>query len=209
MTEAVSRVARKRAIKRAALIEVARRALAEGRASISIQELTDEADMGFGSFYTHFPDKETLFETAIVETMEMHGTLFDQLAEGLTGVDALALGVRLTCRLQPLHPEVIRLVLTLGTSTLLREEGLVPRLRRDLQQGFEDGSFSGWDTDRALVAVAGAILGTLQMLDVNPHLDAPAIADDLCLHLLQMLGVPRETAREHALAPLPHHDVLS
>ncbi|MBM9504380.1 TetR/AcrR family transcriptional regulator [Actinacidiphila acididurans] len=209
MAEVVSRVARKRAAKRAALIDVARRALAEGRTSISIQELTEEADMGFGSFYTHFPDKETLFDTVIVETMELHGRLVDELADGLTGMDAFALGVRLTCRLPPLQPEVIRLVIGLGTSMLLRDEGLVPRLRRDLRQGFQDGSFTGWTVDRALMAVAGAVLGTLQMLEADPQLDAAEVADDLCLHLLVMLGVPADVARRHAHEPLPEHDLLS
>lgn len=208
MAEVVSRVARKRAAKRAALIDVARRALAEGRTSISIQELTEEADMGFGSFYTHFADKETLFDAAIVETMETYGELIDKLAEGLAGMDAFALGVRLTCRLQPLQPEVTRLILNLGTSILLREEGLIRRLRRDLREGFQDGSFTGWNVEHALMAVGGAVLGTLQLLDADPELDAAEVADDLCLHLLCMLGVPADAAREHALAPLPEHEHL-
>lgn len=208
MTEAAAspRVARKRALKRAALVDAARRAMAEGRTSISIQELTEEADMGFGSFYTHFPDKDALFEAAVVDTMESYGTVVDRLAEGLTGMDAFALGVRLTCRLALDQPEMTRLVLNLGTSILLRDEGLMRRLRRDLEQGFADGSFEGWDPDRALMAIGGAILGTLQMLDADPTRNAAEEADDLCLHLLRMLGVPVETAREHAHSDLPDHD---
>lgn len=204
--EATPRVARKRAIKRAALIAAARRALAEGRSSISIQELTEEADMGFGSFYTHFPDKESLFDAAAADTMETYGAFVDTLAEGLAGIDAFALGVRITCRLAPTQPEMTRLVLNLGTSILLRDEGLMRRLKRDLAQGFTDGSFDGWDPDRALMAIGGAVLGTLQLLDADPSRDAATEADDLCLHLLHMLGVPLEIAREHAYAALPAHD---
>ncbi|MFJ8935747.1 TetR/AcrR family transcriptional regulator [Streptomyces sp. NPDC102365] len=210
MTETVSpRVARKRAAKRAALMDVARRALAAGRTSISIQELTEEADMGFGSFYTHFPDKEALFDAAVDETMELFGSFVDSLAEGLAGMDAFALGIRLTCRLQRAQPEMVRLVLSFGTSTLLRDDGLVVRLRRDLRQGAEDGSFVGWDPDHALMAVGGAVLGTLQMLDADPRLDNGEVADELCLRLLQMLGVPVDVATACAHAPLPEHAWLS
>lgn len=209
MTETASpRVARKRAAKRAALIEVARRALAEGRISISIQELTEEADMGFGSFYTHFPDKETLFNAATEETMELFGSFVDSLAEGLAGMDAFALGIRLTCRLQRAQPEMARLVLNFGTSILLREDGLVVRLRRDLRQGAADGAFVGWDVDRALMTIGGAVLGTLQMLDADPQLDAGEVADELCVHLLLMLGVPLDVATARARIPLPEHEWL-
>jgi AcrR family transcriptional regulator len=39
--------------------------IAEGRGEgASIQGVTDEADIGFGSFYNHFDSKEQVFETA-------------------------------------------------------------------------------------------------------------------------------------------------
>jgi len=50
---------------RQALIDAAVRLIAEGGGErASIAEITEAADIGFGSFYNHFDSKEQLFETA-------------------------------------------------------------------------------------------------------------------------------------------------
>ena len=54
----VSRLDRRKARTRQALIDAAVRLIAEGRGDrASIQEITEEADIGFGSFYNHFDSK--------------------------------------------------------------------------------------------------------------------------------------------------------
>ncbi|MGW5625310.1 hypothetical protein ACWEWP_32110 [Streptomyces olivaceus] len=159
--------------------------------------------MGFGSFYVHFPYKEALFDAASGETMEWSGSFVDSLTEGLAGMDAFAHGIRLTCRLQRAQPEMVRLILNFGASALLRDDELVVRLRRDLEQSAKDGSFAGWNPDRALMAVGGAVLRTLQILAADPQLDDGEVADEPCLHLLQMLGVRGDIATARAHAPLP------
>ena len=61
----VSRLDRRKARTRQALIDAAVRLIAEGRGDrASIAEITEEADIGFGSFYNHFDSKEQLFQTA-------------------------------------------------------------------------------------------------------------------------------------------------
>ena len=50
-----TRLDRRKAQTRQALIDAAVRLIAEGRGErASIQEITEEADIGFGSFYNHF-----------------------------------------------------------------------------------------------------------------------------------------------------------
>ena len=57
-----SRLDRRKARTRQALIDAAVRLIAEGRGDrASITEITEEADIGFGSFYNHFDSKEQLF----------------------------------------------------------------------------------------------------------------------------------------------------
>jgi AcrR family transcriptional regulator len=56
-----NRLDRRKAQTRQALIDAAVRLIAEGRGErASIQEITEAADVGFGSFYNHFPSKEQL-----------------------------------------------------------------------------------------------------------------------------------------------------
>ena len=60
------RLDRRKARTRQALVDAAVRLIAEGRGErASIQEITEAADIGFGSFYNHFDSKEELFQTAV------------------------------------------------------------------------------------------------------------------------------------------------
>src|SRR5512142_3388523 len=75
----VSRLDRRKAHTRRALIDAAVRLIAEGRGDrASIQEITETADIGFGSFYNHFESKEQLFQTAAEETLERWGVMIDR-----------------------------------------------------------------------------------------------------------------------------------
>ena len=58
---APGRGARRRLETRARLVRAARDLMArKGVGATSIQEITDAADVGFGSFYNHFDSKETI-----------------------------------------------------------------------------------------------------------------------------------------------------
>jgi len=59
--------------------------IAEGRGDrASVAEITEEADIGFGSFYNHFDSKEQLFHTAAEEMLERWGQLIDRATVGVT-----------------------------------------------------------------------------------------------------------------------------
>ena len=77
----LSRGQRRKAATRQKLIDAAREMLAAGTAAdASIQEVTDAADVGFGSFYNHFSSKTELFEAAVTDVLEELGALFDRLS---------------------------------------------------------------------------------------------------------------------------------
>src|SRR4029453_9390396 len=79
-TAAANRLDRRKARTRAALVAAARELLApRDPAEVSIQEITDTADVGFGSFYNHFESKADLFDSALEDVLEEHGALFDAL----------------------------------------------------------------------------------------------------------------------------------
>ena len=97
----VSRLDRRKARTRQALIDAAVRLIAEGRGDrASIQEITEEADIGFGSFYNHFDSKEQLFQTASEEVLERWGQMIDRASAGITDpAELFAVGTRITGRL--------------------------------------------------------------------------------------------------------------
>jgi AcrR family transcriptional regulator len=80
----VSRLDRRKARTRKALVDAAVRLIAEGRGErASIQEITEAADIGFGCFYNHFESKDQLFRTASEEFLERWGQMMDRACAGI------------------------------------------------------------------------------------------------------------------------------
>ena len=157
----VSRLDRRKARTRQALIDAAVRLIAEGRGDrASIQEITEEADIGFGSFYNHFDSKEQLFATASEEVLERWGQLIDRASAGITDpAELFAVGTRITGRLGWTHPDIAGFLTGSGLDVLDIPTGLAPRALRDIQAGQATGRFTVPDPEIALSAVAGGCSG--------------------------------------------------
>ena len=140
----VSRLDRRKARTRQALIDAAVRLIAEGRGDrASIQEITEEADIGFGSFYNHFDSKEQLFATASEEVLERWGQLIDRASAGITDpAELFAVGTRITGRLGWTHPEIAGFLAGAGLAVLDIPIGLVPRALSDIEAGKAAGRFT-------------------------------------------------------------------
>ncbi|MEV1243472.1 TetR family transcriptional regulator [Nonomuraea sp. NPDC049750] len=75
-----SRGERRKLRTRRALIEAAQEIYAErGDFEVSIQQITDAADVGFGTFYNHFSSKAELLDAAIAEALETHAAWLERL----------------------------------------------------------------------------------------------------------------------------------
>ncbi|WP_246210357.1 TetR/AcrR family transcriptional regulator [Nocardioides piscis] len=195
---------RRKARTRQALIAAAQGFLAEGRTTVSIQDLTDRADVGFGSFYNHFESKDELFEEAVTSTLQAYALLRDELVAGIEDpAEVFAASFRLTGRLQRRLPEQVRVLLHKGTQLLVHEEGLAPRARHDLKVAFDAGRFDLDDVELGLMAVGGALLGLMQMLESDPTLDDADVSDRFTERVLRALGMTAAEAAEICRRPLP------
>jgi AcrR family transcriptional regulator len=193
------RLERRKAQTRAALIDAARSILtSRDPAGVSIQEITEAADVGFGSFYNHFPSKQELFDLAVVAAAAEHRALLGAATAGLTDpAEDLAVAVRVTARFPRTHPDLARLIDRVGTGypaaypiDALRHAHAVGRLCFD-------------DAEVALACVNGAVLGVLHH---SLRADDQAIdesADRLAVSLLRMFGLVEGDARKVASRPLP------
>src|ERR1700730_1786845 len=138
-----SRLDRRKAQTRQALIDAAVRLIAEGRGDrASIAEITEEADIGFGSFYNHFDSKEQLFQTASEEVLERWGQLIDRATGGITDpAERFAVGTRISGRLGWTHPDIAGFLTGAGLDALDIPGGLAPRALRDIEAGRAGGPF--------------------------------------------------------------------
>ena len=201
----VSRTERRKALTRQKLIDAARRLLADNTASTaSIQDITEAADVGFGSFYNHFESKAQLFDAAVLTVLDELGEMLDALS---TDVDdpaaAYCQSVRLTVRLAVARPEMAKVLVAHGMAYIDAEEGLAPRALRDIEAGIAAGRFRVTDPKTALAATAGALLAVVYMSLVDPGRVDDAMCDEVAAQLLRMLGVPYAKAQRLAQAPLP------
>ena len=202
---APSRMDRRKARTRQALIDAAVRLIAEDRGDrASIAEITEEADIGFGSFYNHFDSKEQLFQTASQEVLERWGQLIDHASAGLTDpAELFAVGTRITGRLGWTHPDIAGFLTGTGMNVLDITTGLVPRALRDIEAGRAAGRFTIPDPEIALSAAVGGMLGLLQMCQRHPERVTETTVDQLAEAELRLLGVPADEAARLAALPLP------
>jgi AcrR family transcriptional regulator len=202
-----SRLERRKAQTRAALIGAARELLrTRDPAEVSIQEITDAADVGFGSFYNHFPAKQELFDAAMDEVLEEHGAMLDQLTSGIEDpAEVFAVSVRITARFPRTHPELAQILARGGPRYLTAPVGLAPRALRDLERAGAADRFRFDDPDVALACTGGALLAVLH-LALERRMPASAVdraADGLAVNLLRMFGLSEDEAREVAGRGLP------
>ena len=179
-------------------------------AEVSIQEITDTADVGFGSFYNHFETKADLFDAAMEEVLEEHGALFDALTADMEDpAEVFASSVRMTVRMATTHPQIAKIFQRTGLRYLDAPDGLAPRALRDLQRAKDAGRFQHRRSDGGPgLRPAGPLLGVLALTTTNPNPKAiDAAADELAVNLLRMFGLPTTrrarspTGRCPAVAP--------
>jgi AcrR family transcriptional regulator len=200
-----SRLDRRKARTRQALIDAAVRLIAEGRGDrASIQEITEAADIGFGSFYNHFDSKEQLFQTASEEVLERWGQMIDRASAGISDpAELFAVGMRITGRLgwdPPRHRRVPH-------RRRPGRPGHTSRPGAARPAGYPGGTGRGLvhhsDAEIALSAVVGGLLGLLRLCQRHPERVSETTVDQLAEALLRMLGVPAPEAARLVALPLP------
>ena len=201
----VNRLDRRKARTRQALVDAAVRLIAEGRGErASIQEITEAADIGFGSFYNHFVSKEELFQTASEEVLERWAQLIDAACAGLDDpAEVFATSLRISGRLAWTHPEIAAFITGAGLDLLEAPRGLAPRALRDIRAGQAAGRFTFPDAEIALSGVAGGLLGLLRVHANNPERVTETSVDELTEASLRFLGLPATQARRLARVRLP------
>ena len=204
----VSRIDRRKARTREALIDAAVRLIADGRGDrASIQEITDTADVGFGSFYNHFESKEQLFRTASERLLERWGQTIDAACDGMTDpAEIFAVSFRISGRLGWTNQAMARFLVGGGLDLVDAGLGLAPRALRDIKAGQASGRFTIGSAEVGLTAAAGALLGLLRLRLSRQRGLRVDVVDDTAGALLRMLGVPAAEAARLASRPLPDVD---
>ncbi|WP_328715261.1 TetR/AcrR family transcriptional regulator [Nocardia salmonicida] len=203
-----NRTERRKAKTRKVLIRAAQSFLAEGKLHVPILEITQTADVGTGSFYNHFQNRDELFAATVTEALDLHGATLDRLTGELDDPAVVfANSFRLTGRL---HPEMSNVLLHNGLALTTSDHGLAPRALRDIENGRRALRFPAVrDPALTLTIVAGAALSLGRLLHDRPERDDTEVSDRVTVDLLRMFGVPAEEAEDIRQQPLPDFDSTS
>ena len=203
MATTPDRHARRREATRAKLIEATKTLIArQGVENTRIQEITEAADVGFGSFYNHFANKEAIVETVFAETIAAQGAQIEALTADIEDpAEVVSVAHRSFVRRARSDPDWAWLLVRLDVSHNVLLTALGPHARRDLRDGVKAGRFTVPHEPIALYDAGGALLSVMRaVLDQS----APKDAD---IHhaegVLRLLGLPAHEAAEVARRPLP------
>jgi AcrR family transcriptional regulator len=194
---------RRREQTRRKLLDAARALFArQGVENTRINEITDEADVGFGSFYNHFDSKEAILEAVVEETVAAQGAAVSSVTADLDDpAEVVAAAHRYFVNLARSDPEWGWLLIRLDASQKIGLRALGPFARRDLERGIRAGRFEVPNKRVALFGAGGALLGVMgDVLDGR----APKDADrNHAEGVLRMFGLSAADAAEVARRPMP------
>lgn len=175
----------------------------EGRhESISIQDITDRADVGLGTFYNYFDNKKMIFEAALDQIRQGFQARLDTIRGSLTDPAALVAVTIQFCFVEALDNE--------EWNTFIKKSGLkgeylllqdLDQCLGDVETGAKRGRFK-IDDPRF---VANLIYGMVRHATVEMaagRMERQAISDTT-RYILRMLGLPELVAKAVTQTPLP------
>lgn len=188
-----------------------------GMEGVAIQEITEAADVGFGTFYNYFESKEAIHDALVSEVFESFGAALDLIAERVEDpAEVFAASVRYTLQRAQEEPLWGRFLVRVGFGPRVLDQGLAPRMLRDLQTGVAAGRFRADDLPMTTIAVRGAVLSAVDLHAKLANRDAgdrgftDLVAGDrertperCAAVLLGLLGLDRDEAARVAGRPLP------
>jgi AcrR family transcriptional regulator len=192
----------------------------KGMEGVAINEITEAADVGFGSFYNHFESKEAIHAALTDWAFESFADALDQLGRGISDpAELVAVSMRYALLRAQREPLWGQLLIKEALSIRVLTRGLGLRLLRDIQRGIEAKRFRGDDPLMNFTVAGGIVLASITVcLHLAPSSELPATplplpsfnADHLperaATELLLALGLSRSEAEEIAHRPLPPMD---
>jgi AcrR family transcriptional regulator len=168
----------------------------------TIQQITDEAGVGFGSFYNHFESKQALVE-ALIESYLAENDWVRQSPDlrSLDIAELICAWFRYVLERAKAAPDWGTFFSRTSNLMVAGRKGYFRALGSDIRRGMKSGRFKVNDFDVTLFAIAGAnLMCLLATLDGEIKRDE---ASRVAAFSLSCLGIDADEAREIAHRPLP------
>ncbi len=195
---AQGRVARRRARVRQRILEVAEKLMTErGVDGVTIDDIAEAADIARRSFYHHFESKhDVLVPIARARTKQLNQRIDRSLVKIDDPAEVMATGMRLGLRELTSDPLCRWFVLKSGLPQERLYEGLGESGMRDAIAGVRAGRFHVHNHEVVRLLISGAFVAVMAASIENKLSEEDL--DDAVEHVLRLLGVEREEARQIA-----------
>jgi AcrR family transcriptional regulator len=198
-----TRLSRRMARTRADLIAAARALIAEhGVDALRIADITDRANVGFGSFYTYFQTKDEIVEAILADTITgLAESVITMAGQLIDPAEQMSVAIRRIIRIAYDDPELASVLVSLNRAEARFETMILPQARRVLENGVATHRFTIDDLPTVLTMAIAASLGVITGIVEHRLGDT---ADITCAQtLLHTVGLDRDEARRIANHPLP------
>ncbi len=191
------RLERRKARIRKSLLDAGRKLISDvGVAGLRIQEITEAADIGLGSFYTYFTGKDDFVQAIVTDSLE---DLAVAMAQGESDSDPAVVTAAATQRAVRLafdDPEFARLLVNLDKSDEVFSAAMHPRARAVVVRGIREGRFDAPDVDVAVTYIVSGALSLIRQVLAGKHQQGVELAQaELAL---RTLGLSVEESRKIA-----------
>jgi AcrR family transcriptional regulator len=211
--EEKSRQVNKREQTRCKLVAAARALVYErGHEKIAIQDITDRADLGLGTFYNYFDSKQAIFESVLDEIRQTFNERLNMLRAPLKDPALIVAITHKYCFQQAQDNEEWTTFLTYaglsGDYMLGQDED---QCLADIKRGVSAGRFKVEDVYFAQSLVTGMVRHVNQEIS-RGRLSRQAM-EDATRYILRMLGLPDLVAKALVQTPIlamaAHHHSTS
>ncbi|MBW2496871.1 MAG: TetR/AcrR family transcriptional regulator [Deltaproteobacteria bacterium] len=197
------RVERRRARVRRQLLEAAETLMAaRGVDAVTVEEITEAADIARRSFYHHFDSKHDLLVPIARSRTKSLNRRIDRLIERVRDpAEAVSVALRHTFRGIPEDPLCAWFVLRSGLPYERLLDGIGESGIRDVARGVAEGRFAVDNAGAGSTLLVGSVIAVISAR-VEGKLREEDL-DDAVEYALRLLGVPVAEARGIAHRPLP------
>jgi AcrR family transcriptional regulator len=188
------------------LVEAAQRLMRQqGVDETSVQQITEEADVGLGTFYLHFESKVEVLAAVVAEMMEEHREQVERITARLEDpAEIVGAAVRYTLHHVVRDPLWSWFLLRSGLPVERLREAFGEHASGHVLQGIAKGRFQQQDVAALSSFLTGAVTGVIsERVAGRLGPEADHVAAEL---FLVTLGVPRADAAAIARRPIPALD---
>jgi AcrR family transcriptional regulator len=187
------------ALVKAALSVMARK----GTEAATISDITEAADVGFGSFYNHFASKDEVLSVVTEQLLDSIGKFIDEtIKDASDPLETLATALRLFIAILISKPEWAQFIIRISATPNYKQFGIFHRLFRDIEKVSEKSNSNIVDPGTVNYAIGGAMLFMVVAL-LEGDLPSDNAPNRIAAAALRILGQNEGAIAKLIAKPLP------